>query len=108
MKFAISSEGTFETTRSASLTIPIPADNWRIFTFRWKAGEMASLSLFSNEGKLLQNHKLSAEFILPSIKQVTQPFLVGAPPEYGMEIKAVKVFDRALTDDELTADLLTK
>ena len=108
MKFAISSEGTFETTRSESLTFPIPADNWRILTFRWKAGEMASLSLFSNEGKLLQTHKMSAAFILPSIKQVTQPFLVGAPPEYGMEIKAVKVFDRALTEEELTADLLTK
>jgi hypothetical protein len=108
MKFAISSDGTYETTRSESLTFPIPADNWRIFTFRWKAGEMAALSLFSNEGKLLQNHKMAAEFILPSIKQVTQPFLVGAPPEYGMEIKAVKVFNRALTDEELTPDVLMK
>jgi hypothetical protein len=108
MKFGICADGTIKGVRSESLSVPIPADNWRIFVFRWKAGQLASLSLFSNEGKRLQTHNMGEKFILPSIKQVNQPFLVGAPADYGMEIKAVKVFDRALTEEELTADLLTK
>jgi hypothetical protein len=48
MKFGICADGTIKGVRSESLSVPIPADNWRIFVFRWKAGQLASLSIFSS------------------------------------------------------------
>jgi hypothetical protein len=106
--FSLSSDGTSQKVLSEGGGYAIPEDQWRIFVLRWKQGELASLSIYGNDGMHLQTHKTAQKFLLPSIKQVSQPFLIGAPAKYGMEIKAVKVFDRALTEEELTADLLTK
>ena len=106
--FSLSSDGTSQKVLSEGGGYAIPEDQWRIFVLRWKQGELASLSIYGNDGMHLQTHKTAQKFLLPSIKQVSQPFLIGAPAKYGMEIKSVKVFDRALTEEELTADLLTK
>jgi hypothetical protein len=108
IRFNLSSDGTSQNCLSEGGGYAIPEDQWRIFVFRWKQDELASLSIYGNDGMHLQTHKTAQKFLLPSIKQVSQPFLIGAPAKYGMEIKSVKVFDRALTEEELTADLLTK
>lgn len=108
MKYNLSSDGTSQKILSEGCDTVLPADQWRIFVFCWKAGELASLSIYGNDGTLLENHKTSPKFILPSIKQVALPFRIGAPANYGMEIKSVKVFDRALATEELTPELLTK
>ena len=108
MRFNLSSDGTSQKVLSEGGSYAIHEDQWRIFVFRWKQGEQAALSIYGNDGMHLQTHKTAQKFLLPSIKQVSQPFRIGAPANYGMEIKSVKVFDRALTEEELTADLLTK
>ena len=108
MRFNLSSDGTSQKVLTEGGGYAIPEDQWRIFVLRWKQGELASLSIYGNDGMHLQTHKTAQKFLLPSIKQVSQPFLIGVPAKYGMEIKSVKVFDRALTEEELTADLLTK
>lgn len=109
IRFSLSSDGTSQKVLTEGPSgVAVPEDQWRIFVFRWKQGELASLSIYGNDGMHLETHKTAQKFILPSIKQVSQPFLIGAPAKYGMEIKSVKVFDRALAEEQLTADLLTK
>jgi hypothetical protein len=108
MKYNLSPDGTTDGILSDGCKIMLEDDDWMIYVFRWKSGEVASLSIYGDDGTEFETHNTAQRFILPSINEVAQPFLVGAPAEYGMEIKSVKVFDRALDDEELTPDLLTK
>lgn len=108
MRFNLSPDGTTAGILSEVCEATLEDNEWRIFVFRWKQGELVSFSIYGNDGTHLETHNTASRFIPPSIKQVAQPFLVGAPAKYGMEIKAVKVFDRALDDEDLTTDLLTK
>ncbi|MCX6970316.1 MAG: hypothetical protein NTV93_09210 [Verrucomicrobia bacterium] len=108
MKYNLSPDGTTAGILTEGCAATLEDNMWRIFVLRWKQGEIASLSIYGNDGTQLETHKTAQKLILPSIKKVAQPFLVGAPANYGMEIKSVKVFDRALGDEELATDLLTK